>query len=116
MALTIRLRRMGAKKRPFYRIVAIDSRKAREGRFVDILGWYNPIKKPATVKFDEEKVFKHLDEGALISDTVASLFKQTGLTGKYRKMKNGEDVSDVTVSETIKEKTKKKKTKTAKAE
>jgi len=57
VALKIRLRRMGAKKRPFYRIVAIDSRKAREGRFVEMLGWYNPLEKPAKVK-----VHEHLDD------------------------------------------------------
>jgi len=116
VALTIRLRRLGAKKRPFYRIVAIDNKKAREGRFVDILGWYSPIDKPAKVKFHEDKIFKRLDDGAIISDTVNSLFKQTGLMAKYYKVKKGEDVSDVVVSETIKERTKKKKEKTAKAE
>lgn len=116
MALTIRLRRMGAKKKPFYRIVAIDSRKAREGRFIDLLGWYNPIKKPATIKFHEEKIFKHLDNGSQISETVASLFRQTGLMTKYQKIKKGEDISDIVVSDTIKEREKKKKKKTAKAE
>jgi small subunit ribosomal protein S16 len=116
VALTIRLRRMGAKKRPSYRIVAIDTKKARDGRFVEILGWYNPIEKPAKIQFHEEKIFKHLDNGAQISDTVSSLFKQTGLAGKYLKMKNGEDVSELKISDTIKEKTKRKKKKTAKAE
>jgi len=116
LALTIRLRRMGTKKRPTYRIVAIDARKAREGKFVEILGWYNPIERPARVKFEEEKIFKHFDEGALVSETVASLFKQTGLIGKYQKLKKGEDVSDIVISDTIKERTKKKKEKIAKAE
>ena len=116
MALTIRLRRLGAKKRPFYRIVAIDSRKAREGRFIDILGWYNPIEKPAKVKFDENKIFKYLDYGPNVSQTVTSLFKQTGLLSKYQKLKKGEDVSAIVVSDTIKEREKKKKKKTAKAE
>lgn len=116
MSLKIRLRRMGAKKRPFYRIVAIDSRKARDGRFVEILGWYNPIEKPAKVKFEEEKIYNHLDNGAEVSETVASIFKQTGLIEKYQKSKNGEDVSGITISETLKEKSKKKKRKTAKAE
>jgi len=116
VALTIRLRRMGAKKQPSYRLVAIDSRKAREGRFVDILGWYNPITKPAQVKLHEDKIYKRLDDGAKLSETVASLFRHTGLSDKYRKMKNGEDVSDIVLAETIKETTKKKKNKTAKAE
>lgn len=116
MALKIRLRRMGAKKRPFYRIVAIDSRKARDGKFVEVLGWYNPIEKPAKLKFHEEKIYHHLDQGAIVSDTVASLFRQSGLMAKYTKVKNGEDVSDMTVSETLVEKAKKKKKKNAKAE
>ena len=96
--------------------MAIDSRKARQGRFIDILGWYSPIEKPGKVKFHEEKIFRHLDEGALVSDTVKSLFKQTGLLSKYQKIKKGDDVSDIIVSETVKERTKKKKQKTAKAE
>jgi len=116
VALKIRLRRMGAKKRPFYRIVAIDSRKARDGKFVDVLGWYNPIEKPAKLKFHEEKIYHHLDQGAIVSDTVASIFKQTGLMAKYSKVKNGEDVSDMTVSETLKERVKKRKKVTATAE
>ena len=116
MALKIRLRRMGAKKRPFYRIVAIDSRKARDGKYVEILGWYNPIEKPAQVKLHEEKIYSHLDQGAIVSDTVSSIFRQTGLLAKYSKVKNGEDVSDMTLSETLQEKSKKKKKKTATAE
>ena len=113
MALKIRLRRMGAKKRPFYRIVAIDSRKARDGKFVEVLGWYNPIEKPARLKFHEEKIYNHLDQGAIVSDTVASIFRQAGLMDKYRKAKNGEDVSDIAVSETLKERVKKNKKKKA---
>jgi small subunit ribosomal protein S16 len=117
VALKIRLRRMGAKKRPTYRIVAIDSRKAREGRFVELLGWYNPIEKPAKVKVHEEKVYKYLDAGAQSSETVGSIFKNVGLLRKYQMMKKGEDVSDIKLADTIKErKKKKKKKKTAKAE
>lgn len=114
--LKIRLRRMGAKKRPFYRIVAIDSSKARNGKFVDILGWYNPIDRPGKVKIDEDKIYKRLDQGAELSDTVASIFKQVGLAKKYDMMKKGEDVSEIKLSETIKERQKKRKKKTAKAE
>jgi small subunit ribosomal protein S16 len=107
---------MGAKKRPFYRIVAIDSSKARNGKFVDILGWYNPIDRPGKVKIDEDKIYKRLDQGAELSDTVASIFKQVGLAKKYDMMKKGEDVSEIKLSETIKERQKKRKKKTAKAE
>lgn len=117
MALKIRLRRMGTKKKPFYRIVAIDSRKAREGRFVEMLGWYNPLEKPAKVKLHEERVYKHLDEGAQFSETVGSLFRNVGLLKKYQMMKKGEDVSDIKLTDTIREKKKRKrKKKTAKAE
>jgi small subunit ribosomal protein S16 len=114
--LKIRLSRIGAKKRPFYRIVAIDSAKAREGKFVEILGWYNPIEKPGKVKIDEEKIYERLKQGAELSDTVASIFKQVGLNKKYEMMQKGEDVSEIKLSETIKERQKKKKVKTAKAE
>ena len=114
--LKIRLSRIGAKKRPFYRIVAIDSAKAREGKFVEILGWYNPIEKPGKVKIDEDKIYDRLKHGAELSDTVASIFKQVGLNKKYEMMLKGEDVSEIKLSETIKERQKKKKAKTAKAE
>jgi len=114
--LKLRLARVGKKKRPFYRIVAIDSRKAGGGRFVDIVGWYNPIEKPAIVNFQEQKIFKHLDHGAQLSETVESLFKETGLFKKYQMLKRGEDVSEVTIAGSIKETEKKKKRKTIKAE
>lgn len=114
--LKIRLTRMGAKKRPFYRIVAIDSSKARNGKFVEVLGWYNPIDKPGKVKIDEEKIYDRLKQGAELSDTVASIFKQVGVSKKYEMMQKGEDVSEIKLSETIKEKQKKRKVKTAKAE
>ncbi len=114
--LTIRLRRMGAKKRPFYRIVAIESKKAREGRFVEMLGYYHPIYKPARVELMEDKIFHWLDCGAELSETVASIFKQVGLTKKYQLMKKGEDVSEMKLSGTLQEKPKKKKKKVAKAE
>ena len=75
MAVKLRLRRMGAKKRPFYRIVAADSRSPRDGRFIEIIGTYNPLTSPAEIKIDEEKALKWLKEGAKPSDTVRDLFK-----------------------------------------
>ncbi len=107
MAITIRLRRMGAKKRPMYRFVAIDSRRAREGRFVDMLGHYNPIVKPATVSIDEEKVFHWLKEGATPSDTVHTLFSQIGVNEKWELLKQGKDASGVEIKSTISERKKK---------
>lgn len=114
--LTIRLRRMGAKKRPFYRIVAIESKNAREGKFVEMLGSYQPIYKPAKIDLMEEKIFHWLDCGAELSDTVASIFKQVGLLKKYQLLKKGEDVSDIKLSGTLQERPKRKKKKVAKAE
>jgi small subunit ribosomal protein S16 len=106
LAVTIRLRRMGAKKRPMYRFVAIDSRRAREGRFVDMLGHYNPIVRPATVLIDEEKVFHWLKEGATPSDTVHTLFSQIGINEKWELLKQGKDASGVEIKTMISERKK----------
>jgi len=106
LAVTIRLRRMGAKKRPMYRFVAIDSRRAREGRFVDMLGHYNPIVRPATVSIDEEKVFHWLKEGATPSDTVHTLFSQIGINEKWELLKQGKDASGVEIKTMIVERKK----------
>ncbi len=111
MATKIRLRRMGSKRRAYYRVVAIDSRKSVTGTILENLGQYAPIEKPARVIVDEEKVFKWLDEGAQPSDTVASLFTQIGLTKKYLAQKAGQDVSEMTIKTTITEKPKKRKPK-----
>jgi len=109
LAVRIRLRRMGAKKRPFYRFVAADSRSPRDGRFLENLGWYNPILKPAEVHLKEEKIYEWLKDGALPTETVASLFKQVGLWKKWELMKKGGDVSGLTITTQIKERPKKKK-------
>jgi len=98
---------MGTKKRPFYRIVAADSRRARDGSFLEILGTYNPIPKPAEVKVFEERVTKWLDRGAVPSDTVGSLLTQIGFTQKYHKAKKGEDTSEISLKATIRERPKK---------
>jgi small subunit ribosomal protein S16 len=111
LATKIRLKRMGAKKRPFYRIVAIDSRKPATGPYLDNLGNYNPIEKPARVTADEEKIFKWLDDGAQLSDTVESLFRQIGLMQKYEAKKAGQDVGEMEVKTTITERPKKRKKK-----
>lgn len=107
MAVHIRLRRMGTKKRPFYRIIAADSRRARDGRFLEILGTYNPITKPALVTVHEAKLSRWLDEGAIASDTVGSLLTQIGFREKYEKAKKGVDVSELILKTEIKERPKK---------
>ncbi len=79
MAVRIRLRRMGAKKKPFYRIVVADSRTPRDGRFIDELGYYNPLVQPADIKVDADKAKKWLENGAQPSDTVRMLLKSQGI-------------------------------------
>ena len=79
MAVKIRLRRMGAKKAPFYRIVVADSRYPRDGRFIDEIGYYNPLTEPVDLKVDTEKVQKWISNGAQPTDTVKSLLKKAGI-------------------------------------
>ena len=102
---------MGSKRRPYYRVIAIDSRKPVNGPVLDNLGHYAAIEKPARVIVDEAKVYKWLDDGAQPSDTVASLFSQIGLTKKYLAKKAGQDVSEMAIETTITEKPKKRKSK-----
>lgn len=114
MAVRIRLRRMGTKKRPFYRFVAADSKAPRDGRFIEVLGYYNPIDKPAKVVVHQEKIFKWLKNGAQMTETVASLFRQVNVLGKWEKIKSGETGDDITITDTIRERKKRtKKTKKA---
>ena len=79
MAVRMRLTRMGAKKRPFYRVVVADSRFPRDGRFIEILGHYNPIAEPIEFVVDNEKVLEWLAKGAQPSDTVKRLLKKAGV-------------------------------------
>ncbi len=76
MAVKIRLRRMGAKKAPFYRIVVADSRYPRDGRFIEELGYYDPTKEPSVIKVDTEKVDQWMKNGAQPTDTVKALLKK----------------------------------------
>ncbi len=84
----LRLKRMGAKKQPSYRIVAADSRAPRDGRFIEILGFYNPRSNPVEIKVDEEKVLKWLNNGAQPSDTVRSILSKEGIMKKFHEQKN----------------------------
>lgn len=79
MAVKIRLRRMGAKKAPFYRIVVADSRYPRDGRFIEEVGYYDPTKDPSVIKIDAEKAKKWLSNGAQPTDTVKALMKIQGV-------------------------------------
>lgn len=79
MALRIRLTRMGAKKRPFYRIVVIDSRRARNGEYLDLVGNYDPLKDPAEIRINSEKAVSWMQKGARPSDTVRQIFSKQGV-------------------------------------
>ena len=79
MAVKIRLRRMGAKKAPFYRVVVADSRSPRDGRFIEEVGIYNPMVEPAEIKLDMEKIDKWVKNGAQPTEQVAKLFKVAGI-------------------------------------
>ena len=91
MAVKIRLNRMGAKKNPFYRIVVADSRAPRDGRFIEILGNYDPSQNPAVVNVDEEKVLDWMGKGAQPTDTVKNLFSKKGLMAKFAEVKNAKN-------------------------
>ncbi len=88
----IRLRRVGAKKQPSYRIVAADKEAPRDGRFLEILGFYNPRTEPSTIQLKEDRIYDWLKKGAQPSDAVASLFRQIGLTERYERFKQGESL------------------------
>ncbi len=104
MSVRIRLRRMGRKKRPFYRIVVADSRSPRDGEYIESLGYYNPLTEPAEVHVDEEKTISWLNRGAVPSDTALSLLKKAGVLRKrherqrrealIKALSSGEDTSE----------------------
>lgn len=89
MSVKIRLRRMGGKKKPFYRFVTIDSRMARDGRFVEMVGYYDPMTNPPKIHVDETALFKWLDRGATPSVRVASLLRRMGALQKWELTKAG---------------------------
>lgn len=89
MAVKLRLKRMGSKQKPFYRIVAADSRFPRDGRFSETVGTYNPIAKPAEIKIDKEVAIKWLNNGAQPTDTVKALLKNEGILKEFASSKKG---------------------------
>ncbi len=86
----IRLRRIGAKMQPSYRIVAADKEAPRDGRFLEILGFYNPRTEPATIKLKEDRIYHWIDQGAQPSESAEMVFKSAGLIDRYARYKNGE--------------------------
>lgn len=89
MSVKIRMRRMGSKRKPFYRIVVADSRMPRDGRFIEEVGYYNPLTNSDEVKLKEDKIFEWLEKGAQPSDTVRSLLSKAGLMTRYHDAKYG---------------------------
>ncbi|WP_354630918.1 30S ribosomal protein S16 [Levilactobacillus brevis] len=87
MSVKIRLKRMGSKKRPFYRVVVADSRSPRDGRFIEQVGTYNPVTEPAQVTLKEESILNWLNNGAQPSDTVKTLLSNTGIMKQYHEAK-----------------------------
>ena len=88
MAVKLRLKRMGAKQRPFYRIIAADSRSPRDGRFIETVGTYNPIKQPAEITVNEEKIMYWLSNGAVPTDTVRNILSKQGIMKKFAESKS----------------------------
>lgn len=89
MAVKIRLKRMGAKKAPFYRIVVADSRSPRDGKIIEQVGTYNPLIEPAEVKVDSDLTIKWLQNGAIPTDTVKNILSKAGVMEKYHNMRQG---------------------------
>ncbi len=87
MAVKIRLKRMGKKQEPFYRVVVTDSRNTRDGKVIEELGYYNPVKQPAEIKVSEEGAMKWLNNGAQPTDTVKNIFTKLGINKKFHEEK-----------------------------
>jgi small subunit ribosomal protein S16 len=90
VAVRIRLRRLGARKRPFYRVVVADQRSPRDGRFIEAIGKYHPLEDPSLIEIDEEKALEWLRKGAQPSQPVENLLKKTGIWEKFESGKKGQ--------------------------
>jgi small subunit ribosomal protein S16 len=95
MSVTIRLRRMGAKSQPSYRLVVTDSRNARDGRFIETIGFYNPRRQPVEIRIDEAKAISWLQRGATVSDTARSLLRKQGVWSKFTQGGSPSQADDV---------------------
>jgi small subunit ribosomal protein S16 len=91
LAVKIRLQRFGKKKQPFYRIVVADSREPRDGKYIEAVGWYNPIPDPMQIEVKEDRVIHWLKKGAIPTDTVKALLRRKGIWLKWSLMKQGKD-------------------------
>jgi len=88
MTVKIRLKRVGKKKAPSYRVVVADSRSPRDGRIIENIGWYNPMVEPSAIHIDEDKALGWLKNGAQPTDSVASLLKRSGIAARFEQMKS----------------------------
>lgn len=88
MSVKIRLKRVGKKKAPSYRVVVADARAPRDGRIIENIGWYNPLVEPSAINIDEEKALRWLKVGAQPTDSVTSLLKRTGILERFEQMKS----------------------------
>lgn len=95
MSVKIRLRRMGARNQPSYRVVVVDSRKKRDGAFIEKIGYYDPKPEEYQYKIDHERALYWLEQGAIPSDTVRSLLKKEGILRKFHENKYGKATSEV---------------------
>ena len=95
MAVKLRLKRIGRRKRPFYRIVAIDSRNRRDGAEIERLGWYDPLQTDVAVELQEDRIIHWLGQGAQPSETVNNILKEMGLTYKLHLMKEGKSEEQI---------------------
>jgi small subunit ribosomal protein S16 len=91
----IRLRRVGAKRQPSYRVVAADKESPRDGRFLEILGFYNPRTHPATIQLKEDRIYDWLDKGAQPSDSAQRVLGSAGLMERYARYKKGESIEQL---------------------
>lgn len=99
MSVKIRLQRRGTTNTPFYRIVVADSRMRRDGRFIEELGFYDPLKKPAVVKVDRASALRWMKNGAILSETVERIFSKLGILSDWARMQKGEPAPKETLPE-----------------
>jgi len=99
MSVNIRLKRVGKKKAPSYRVVVADARSPRDGRIIESLGWYNPLVEPSAIHIDEEKALKWLNVGAQPTESAASLLKRTGIMERFEQTKSTATTAAVTQAE-----------------
>ena len=101
LAATIRLSRIGAKKKPVYRIVVVENSKKRDGRYIDLVGLYNPIPATPEIRIDAEKALTWLKNGATLSDTVKSIFRKQGILEKWIAVQNGQPIPEAVELEQV---------------